>query len=232
VAVLHRSLQKHGFNAAALHGDMDQRARMAALESFRAGETTVLVASDVAARGLDIPAVSHVFNYDVPHHAEDYVHRIGRTGRAGRTGFSFTLIGPGDEKSLGAIERLIKQPIEWEGPTVAERPASSEGRPASRRDRERDGTRTRVRGRSRRGSNEGREAPIETEASSPAPRERAPERERAAPVSRPSERPERSERHGGRPNRRTRDDDGPDVVGFGDHVPAFLLPPGSNKRGE
>ena len=86
VAVLHRSLQKHGFNAAALHGDMDQRARMAALEGFRTGETTVLVASDVAARGLDIPAVSHVFNYDVPHHAEDYVHRIGRTGRAGRSG--------------------------------------------------------------------------------------------------------------------------------------------------
>src|SRR3954449_13183514 len=92
VAVLHRSLVRHGFNAAALHGDMDQRARMAALEGFRTGETTILVASDVAARGLDIPAVSHVFNYDVPHHAEDYVHRIGRTGRAGRSGASFTLI--------------------------------------------------------------------------------------------------------------------------------------------
>ena len=92
VAILHRSLEKHGFNAAALHGDMDQRARMAALEGFRNGETTLLVASDVAARGLDIPAVSHVFNYDVPHHAEDYVHRIGRTGRAGRAGASFTLV--------------------------------------------------------------------------------------------------------------------------------------------
>ena len=132
VAILHRSLEKHGFNAAALHGDMDQRARMAALEGFRNGETTVLVASDVAARGLDIPAVSHVFNYDVPHHAEDYVHRIGRTGRAGRAGASFTLVAPGDERSLSAIEKLITQGIEWAGPTLSERPAS-ESRPSTRR---------------------------------------------------------------------------------------------------
>src|SRR5919112_492123 len=90
----------------------------------RKRETTILVASDVAARGLDIPAVSHVFNYDIPHHAEDYVHRIGRTGRAGRVGYSFTLVGPGDEKSLAAIEKLIGQPVEWEGPTLAERPQS------------------------------------------------------------------------------------------------------------
>ena len=124
VAVLHRSLQKHGFAAAALHGDMDQHARMAALDSFRTGEMPILVASDVAARGLDIPAVSHVFNYDIPHHAEDYVHRIGRTGRAGRAGQSFTLVGPGDEKSLAAIEKLIGQPVEWQGPTLAERPQS------------------------------------------------------------------------------------------------------------
>ena len=116
VSIVHRSLEKHGFNVAALHGDMDQRARMAALEAFRNGVTTLLVASDVAARGLDIPAVSHVFNYDVPHHAEDYVHRIGRTGRAGRAGASFTLVAPGDEKSLTAIEKLIGQPIPWEGP--------------------------------------------------------------------------------------------------------------------
>src|SRR5215217_4319470 len=94
VAVLHRSLQNHGFSAVALHGDMDQHARMAALDSFRTGEIPILVASDVAARGLDIPAVSHVFNYDIPHHAEDYVHRIGRTGRAGRSGQSFTLVSP------------------------------------------------------------------------------------------------------------------------------------------
>jgi superfamily II DNA/RNA helicase len=113
VALLHKSLVKHGFNAAALHGDMDQRSRMAALEAFRKGETTFLVASDVAARGLDIPEVSHVFNFDVPYHAEDYVHRIGRTGRAGRSGEAFTLVAPIDRKSVEAIEKLIGQSIEW-----------------------------------------------------------------------------------------------------------------------
>ena len=83
VALLYKSLDKHGFSVGALHGDMDQSARTAALDQFRKGEIPLLVASDVAARGLDIPDVSHVFNFDVPHHADDYVHRIGRTGRAG-----------------------------------------------------------------------------------------------------------------------------------------------------
>jgi superfamily II DNA/RNA helicase len=133
VAVLHRSLQKHGFNAAALHGDMDQHARTAALEGFRKGDTTILVASDVAARGLDIPAVSHVFNYDIPHHAEDSVHRIGRTGRAGRAGAAFTLVAPGDEKSLSAIEKLINQPVPWEGGTLSDLPASDAAPTSSRR---------------------------------------------------------------------------------------------------
>src|SRR5918995_5416754 len=123
VAIVHRSLQRHGFNVATLHGDLDQRARMAALDSFRTGDAKLLVASDVAARGLDIPAVSHVLNFDVPHHPEDYVHRIGRTGRAGRTGHAITLVAPGDEKSLAAIERLIGQPIPWSGPSLAEAPA-------------------------------------------------------------------------------------------------------------
>ncbi|HSI42471.1 MAG TPA: DEAD/DEAH box helicase [Xanthobacteraceae bacterium] len=115
VAVVHKSLQKHGFNAVALHGDMDQRSRMQALDAFRVGEAKLLVASDVAARGLDIPAVSHVFNYDTPHHAEDYVHRIGRTGRAGRAGAAFTIVTPGDAKSLAAIEKLIGNAVEWQG---------------------------------------------------------------------------------------------------------------------
>src|SRR6202000_986655 len=91
VAVLYKSLQKHGFSVGALHGDMDQSARTAALEQFRKGEIPLLVASDVAARGLDIPDVSHGFNFDVPHHADDYVHRIGRTGRAGRSGAAITI---------------------------------------------------------------------------------------------------------------------------------------------
>src|SRR5207244_12481985 len=88
----------------ALHGDMDQSARTAALDQFRKGEIPLLVASDVAARGLDIPAVSHVFNFDVPHHADDYVHRIGRTGRAGRAGTAISLVTPLDQKSIVAIE--------------------------------------------------------------------------------------------------------------------------------
>src|SRR5213082_4133342 len=111
VATLHRSLVSHGFSAIALHGDMDQSARTAALDQFRKNEVTLLVASDVAARGLDIPAVSHIFNFDVPHHAEDYVHRIGRTGRAGRSGTAITVAAPADAKSVAAIEKLIGQSI-------------------------------------------------------------------------------------------------------------------------
>jgi superfamily II DNA/RNA helicase len=113
VAVLHRSLVRHGFNAVALHGDMDQPARMAALDQFRRGEVSLLIASDVAARGLDIPDVSHIFNFDVPHHADDYVHRIGRTGRAGRSGTAITLVTPADRKAVDAIEKLIGRTIEW-----------------------------------------------------------------------------------------------------------------------
>jgi superfamily II DNA/RNA helicase len=107
VATLHRSLLRHGFSVLALHGDMDQPARTAALEQFRKGEVTLLVASDVAARGLDIPDVSHVYNFDVPVHPDDYVHRIGRTGRAGRTGTAITIVaGANDAKAVAAIEKL------------------------------------------------------------------------------------------------------------------------------
>src|SRR6202158_420017 len=111
VAQLHRSLVRHGFSTLALHGDMDQPSRTAALEQFRRGEVTLLVASDVAARGLDIPDVSHVFNFDVPHHPDDYVHRIGRTGRAGRAGTAISIVTPLEQKSILAIDKLIGQPI-------------------------------------------------------------------------------------------------------------------------
>ena len=126
VATLFRSLEKHGFSAGALHGDMDQRSRTAMLQGFRDNQIQLLVASDVAARGLDIPKVSHVFNFDVPIHAEDYVHRIGRTGRAGRSGKAFTLVTKSDRKYLDAIEKMIGTSIEWHGPTVAELPADTE----------------------------------------------------------------------------------------------------------
>ena len=133
VAQLHKSLLRHGFNAAALHGDLDQSARTAALDQFRKGEVTLLIASDVAARGLDIPAVSHVFNFDVPHHADDYVHRIGRTGRAGLTGTAITIVAPADGKSVGAIEKLIGQPIPWMERAAARARREPKTRRANRR---------------------------------------------------------------------------------------------------
>jgi superfamily II DNA/RNA helicase len=113
VALLEKSLKTHGFNAGALHGDMDQSARLKMLTAFRNNEVTYLIASDVAARGLDIPEVSHVFNFDVPIHAEDYVHRIGRTGRAGREGQAFTMVTKEETKYLKAIETLIDKEIPY-----------------------------------------------------------------------------------------------------------------------
>jgi superfamily II DNA/RNA helicase len=131
VATLHRSLLRHGFSVQALHGDMDQSARTAALDQFRKNEVTLLVASDVAARGLDIPDVSHVYNFDAPIHADDYVHRIGRTGRAGRSGTAITIVaGSNDTKAVAAIEKLIGQPIAFMdspgGSPAGASPAASE----------------------------------------------------------------------------------------------------------
>ncbi len=114
VQVVYRSLEKHGFSVGVLHGDLDQRARMAALDAFRAGQVQLIVCSDVAARGLDIPDVSHVINYDAPHHSEDYVHRIGRTGRAGKTGQALTIVTRADGRAIAEIEKLIARKIDWE----------------------------------------------------------------------------------------------------------------------
>jgi len=111
VDICAKSLKKYGFNAAAIHGDLDQKYRMDTLEGFRTGSLQFLVASDVAARGLDIPSVSHVYNFDVPTNAEDYVHRIGRTGRAGRNGKALMITTPRDEKNFNAIEKLIQTEI-------------------------------------------------------------------------------------------------------------------------
>lgn len=108
VDIVAKSLKKHGYNAEPIHGDLEQSKRMEVLAGFRAGDIRFLCASDVAARGLDIPNVSHVFNFDVPGHAEDYVHRIGRTGRAGRSGKAFTLCSPQDERNFEDVERLVK----------------------------------------------------------------------------------------------------------------------------
>ncbi|MDD9978428.1 MAG: DEAD/DEAH box helicase [Boseongicola sp.] len=111
VDIVAKSLKKHGYNAAPIHGDLDQSQRTKTLDAFRDNELQFLVASDVAARGLDIPSVSHVFNYDVPTHSEDYVHRIGRTGRAGRDGKAVMICIGADEKLLSAIEKLIDKEI-------------------------------------------------------------------------------------------------------------------------
>jgi superfamily II DNA/RNA helicase len=157
VALLYKSLQKHGFAVGALHGDMDQSARTAALDQFRKGEIPLLVASDVAARGLDIPTTSHVFNFDVPHHADDYVHRIGRTGRAGRAGTAISIVTPLDQKSMVAIEKLIGQTIPRvdsgvENPSIDSAAAPSGGearephRPRAPREGAREGSREGSRG--------------------------------------------------------------------------------------
>lgn len=111
VDILYKSLSKHRFSVGALHGDMAQSIRFQTLEKFKAGDLRLLVCSDVAARGLDIGGLSHVFNFDVPHHAEDYVHRIGRTGRAGLEGHAFTIAKPDDRFAIEAIEKLINHPI-------------------------------------------------------------------------------------------------------------------------
>ncbi|WP_267353864.1 MULTISPECIES: DEAD/DEAH box helicase [unclassified Methylobacterium] len=252
VALLQKSLVSHGFDAAALHGDMDQRARTTALDGFRNGETALLVASDVAARGLDIPAVSHVFNFDVPHHPEDYVHRIGRTGRAGRSGTAYTLASPEDARSLGAIETLIGQPIPWfdgdltsvsdsSGETsTRHRGRSGEGRRGSRsakgaasgggRSAE-AGERPKARG-GRGGSSAAPRA--ESRPASAAPRAEsrpasaAPRAESrpasAAPRAQSRPEPRREERVRDERGRR-HEPEGDTPVGLGSHVPAFLLRP-------
>ena len=124
IGVLHRSLTRHGLNAGQLHGDMPQSARTETLANFKAGKITFLVCSDVAARGLDVAAMSHVFNFDVPTHAEDYIHRIGRTGRAGHKGRAFTIATPADRKYLSSIEKLIGSTIPLTTETNELEPAS------------------------------------------------------------------------------------------------------------
>ncbi|MCY1647813.1 DEAD/DEAH box helicase [Caulobacter sp. SL161] len=251
VDIVAKSLKVHGFDAAPIHGDLDQTQRMKTLADFRSGALKILVASDVAARGLDIPAVSHVFNYDVPHHADDYVHRIGRTGRAGRTGEAYMLVTPADDKGFDKVIKLIgstpeeeKLDLDYSNAVTVKRDGDRD-RKRGGRDRGERGDRP-ARGRSR-GRNRGEEtveAAVEAVAEvveAPAAaeerpaRERRPRRERepkaAAPAPTPveTERPARAERPE-RPVRgvqpvRDRDDDDRRVVGFGSDVPAFLARP-------
>lgn len=207
VAILHKSLQKHGFNAGVLHGDMDQRARMASLEAFKSGGVDLIVCSDVAARGLDIPDVSHVFNFDVPTHAEDYVHRIGRTGRAGKSGVAVSIVTPADQKYVLEIEKLIARKIDWlSGETLADLPEEgSSHHPPSK-------------GRSQR-SRQVSGGSARAGASAP-PAVPTREGQRAASGTANAKRP------GVSPRRHPqKEDEGMPVIGMGDHVPMFLLRP-------
>jgi superfamily II DNA/RNA helicase len=213
VGILHKSLERHGFNAGALHGDMHQSVRTETLEKFKAGDITLLVCSDVAARGLDIDDMSHVFNFDVPIHAEDYIHRIGRTGRAGRSGIAYTLATPEDGKFVSAIERLIHKEIprvEVEGLAGGALEAGDGRRP-----------RRGGRGASEAPRGESRRPPRRERTETPAAAEPAPPIAAAPPVAVITpfrQRPRQDER----PRREEREDRTP-VVGLGDHVPAFLL---------
>ena len=207
VATLHRSLLRHGFSVQALHGDMDQPARTAALEQFRKNEVTLLVASDVAARGLDIPEVSHIYNFDVPVHPDDYVHRIGRTGRAGRTGTAITLVaGSNDAKAVAAIEKLIGQPIPWMdvpgAPAAAVRHTASAPRQENRQETRQETRHEKSHGPHRRGRLDGHRQAQRPAASASITR---------IPQRPPQPRPQPA---------KTRPDDGD-----ASHLPAFLLRP-------
>jgi superfamily II DNA/RNA helicase len=223
VATLARSLKRHGFSAGELHGDMDQKSRTETLDAFKANKLTLLVASDVAARGLDIPAVSHVFNFDVPTHAEDYIHRIGRTGRAGRSGTSLTLAAPSDGKYLDAIEKLIQKDI----PLLkvdATAPAEAEASEATPRFERSRGRGKRLKDVAVAEKSEARppRPPEKSEARPPRPAEKSEARP-------PRERSERRPRNGERPvNKTERLPDYASDTPFGSDgpVPAFLLRPG------
>jgi superfamily II DNA/RNA helicase len=214
VDILYKSLTKHGFDAAALHGDMSQPKRTETLERFKRDEIRLLVCSDVAARGLDIQGLSHVFNFDVPYHAEDYVHRIGRTGRAGREGRSFTLAAPVDGKNVAAIQKLIARDI----PAIA-----IPGIPAEELDFEDDGRRSRRGSRSKRDDKKAK-PPVRQEARE-APK--APKRDNnVTPFPKRERQPIRQDYTPRDRDYRERDyDDGPVAPGFGDHMPAFLARP-------
>ncbi|MBX4909715.1 MULTISPECIES: DEAD/DEAH box helicase [Rhizobium] len=240
VADLFRSLERHGFNVGALHGDMDQRSRTTMLQNFRDGNLQLLVASDVAARGLDIPDVSHVFNFDVPIHSEDYVHRIGRTGRAGRSGAAFTLVTKRDTKFVDAIEKLIGENVEWLNGDLNSLPPAEEGKDSDRprRNGRERGDKDRGRGRGRhsaashKSDNDIQDSDVQVIAAAPAKAE-VVKNERKA-----EQKPQNNARNNrpypanddSRDRRRHRDhDDGPTPVGFGDDIPAFMLIAGSAK---
>jgi superfamily II DNA/RNA helicase len=236
VDVVAKSLKRHGYDAEPIHGDLEQSQRTRTLDLFRDGKLRLLVASDVAARGLDIPAVSHVFNFDVPSHSEDYVHRIGRTGRAGREGRALTISTSKDEKNLLAIEALIERPIpRVENPLGdaprAERPAPAAPARAPRGSAPREEERPRgPRRDDQRVSRRAEAAPVEAAAPMEAPPEAAPvvagpaRRERSDRAPRPDrDARDRTDRDRSDRDRRPRPEpQAESVVGMGEDVPSFI----------
>ena len=206
VDIVAKSLTKYGYDAAPIHGDLDQSHRTRTLEGFRDNKLRFLVASDVAARGLDIPAVTHVFNFDVPSHAEDYVHRIGRTGRAGRTGTAIMICVGRDEKNLADVERLVNQEIPRLDSPMGALPASEDEAEPTERPK-------RTRSRSRRSEPKPAEAEAPAVDAAPKPREDTPRQEQPAREERP---------RGGRGRGQDRRDGGGQVLGMGDDVPSFI----------
>ncbi|GHB16780.1 DEAD/DEAH box helicase [Pseudovibrio japonicus] len=210
VATLFRSLVRHEFSVGALHGDMDQRSRMTMLDNFKKGNIKVLVASDVAARGLDIPSVSHVFNFDLPIHAEDYVHRIGRTGRAGRDGTAISIVTGKDEKALQAINETIGKELEWAGEPLDFSVAAEE-----KKSRRRSSRTSKDKGRSRKPKAEAQEAAAPAEAETvPAGLEEQPE------VPALAERRPQPRTRGTRRANAPKDEA---IFRNASHIPAFLL---------
>lgn len=205
VDIVAKSLKKYGVDAAPIHGDLDQSQRTKTLEGFRDGQLKVLVASDVAARGLDVPSVSHVFNFDVPGHAEDYVHRIGRTGRAGRSGKAITLCSPRDEKSLEAVESLVQKEI-----TRLENPVKVEPRKPRKEAAAKETTSVK-----------------EVVAKDAAVEAQQPVQ---TPADNDSQKP-RGRGKSGRFGRDTRRDDR-NVVGMGDHMPSFIAMSFAERRAD
>ncbi len=232
VGILHRSLVKHGFSAGCLHGDLDQTTRMRTLDGFKKNDIQILVASDVAARGLDIPDVSHVVNFDVPSHAEDYVHRIGRTGRAGREGAAFMLATKEDGKYLSAIEKLISSKIDDDTPygKKSKKPADSSKADAS--DTEEEAPKKPRRGR-RKKTEEISEAATETpvEVTSEEPAAEAAEEEAPKPKRTRTRKTAAKKKTSPKPASEETTSDAKPLRGkkgqdpFGGHMPAFIARP-------
>lgn len=201
VDIVLKSMKKHGHSVGAIHGDLDQRYRMEVLAGFKNNDITLLVASDVAARGLDIPNVSHVFNYDVPIHAEDYVHRIGRTGRAGRNGWAFTLCLPHEEKHLLKVEELLKYAVPRHELEVPESHGRSKPRPEKKDKVKADKA----------------EAVAKSE---PKQHKQKDEKPKTDQDTQQSQKPRNQRQPKGNGRKQGHDNR---VVGLGDHVPAFIL---------